>query len=198
LLRRLEAANQRDWHLAEENKRLRSERPERLSLTVLMALLDSLDCSMDDLIEPIATARSSRKKTTASREKRPGPETCDPINSSSCAAMPSGTCCGDSAAAPTAPTPPRPTGQRPPARQGGDRFPGLAHHHRDTLATCTQNDLDNLIARIAEGETEGWLGEGEGLQVRLAGTEERLRHLDRGHGQHVAVDPGIPTMRGDR
>ncbi|MGH3791275.1 MAG: helix-turn-helix domain-containing protein [Pseudonocardiaceae bacterium] len=37
--------------------RLVVERPERLSLKVLMALLDILDCSMHDLIEPVAAAR---------------------------------------------------------------------------------------------------------------------------------------------
>jgi DNA-binding Xre family transcriptional regulator len=37
--------------------RLVVERPERLSLKILMALLDILDCSMDDLIEPVAVAR---------------------------------------------------------------------------------------------------------------------------------------------
>jgi integrase len=57
---------------------------------------------------------------------------------------------------------------------------------------------DNLIARIAEAEREGWLGEVEGLQVSLAGAEEKLRQLDRRHGQHTAVDLGIPTTRGDR
>ena len=57
---------------------------------------------------------------------------------------------------------------------------------------------DNLIARIAEAEREGWLGEVEGLKVSLAGAEEKLRRLDRGHGQHAAVDLGIPTTRGDR
>jgi len=36
--------------------RLVTERPERLSLKILMALLDILDCSMDDLIEPVAPA----------------------------------------------------------------------------------------------------------------------------------------------
>ena len=57
---------------------------------------------------------------------------------------------------------------------------------------------DNLIARIAEAERESWLGEVEGLKVSLAGAEEKLRQLDRGHGQHAAVDLGIPTTRGDR
>lgn len=41
--------------------RLVTERPERLSLKILMALLDILDCSMDDLIEPIATVNRSKK-----------------------------------------------------------------------------------------------------------------------------------------
>ena len=57
---------------------------------------------------------------------------------------------------------------------------------------------DNLIARIAEAETEGWLGEVEGLQVSLAGAEEKLCQLDPVHGQHTPVDLGIPTTRGDR
>jgi DNA-binding Xre family transcriptional regulator len=36
------------------------ERPERLSLKVLMALLDILDCSMGDLIEPFARRPARR------------------------------------------------------------------------------------------------------------------------------------------
>ncbi|MFJ7073463.1 helix-turn-helix domain-containing protein [Streptomyces sp. NPDC098781] len=39
----------------------RPERPERLSLKILMALLDILDCTMDDLIEPIAVAGAVRQ-----------------------------------------------------------------------------------------------------------------------------------------
>ena len=41
--------------------RLVAERPERLSLKVLMALLDILDCTMDELIEPIAGATQLRR-----------------------------------------------------------------------------------------------------------------------------------------
>jgi DNA-binding Xre family transcriptional regulator len=41
--------------------RLVVERPERLSLKILMALLDILDCSMGELIEPTAAARASGK-----------------------------------------------------------------------------------------------------------------------------------------
>ncbi|MFB7053415.1 helix-turn-helix domain-containing protein [Streptomyces vinaceus] len=42
--------------------RLVVEVPERLNLKVLMALLDILDCSMDDLIEPVAVGRPQAKK----------------------------------------------------------------------------------------------------------------------------------------
>jgi DNA-binding Xre family transcriptional regulator len=41
--------------------RLVTERPERLSLKVLMALLDILGCAMDDLIEPVAAAGSGTR-----------------------------------------------------------------------------------------------------------------------------------------
>ena len=42
--------------------RLVTDRPERLSLKILMALLDILGCTMDDLIEPVAAAGAGRKK----------------------------------------------------------------------------------------------------------------------------------------
>jgi DNA-binding Xre family transcriptional regulator len=45
--------------------RLVTERPERLSLKVLMALLDILDCSMQDLIEPVAAASPPRRSSAA-------------------------------------------------------------------------------------------------------------------------------------
>jgi DNA-binding Xre family transcriptional regulator len=38
---------------ASQAYRLVADRPERLSLKILMALLDILDCTMDDLIEPV-------------------------------------------------------------------------------------------------------------------------------------------------
>lgn len=37
---------------------------------------------------------------------------------------------------------------------------------------------DNLLARIAEAEREGWLGEVEGLQVSPVGAEDKLAQLD--------------------
>jgi DNA-binding Xre family transcriptional regulator len=45
--------------------RLVVDRPERLSLKILMALLDILDCSMEDLIEPIVVAKPARKAKAA-------------------------------------------------------------------------------------------------------------------------------------
>lgn len=39
--------------------RLVVDRPERLSLKVLVALLDILDCTMDDLIEPAVSTQAS-------------------------------------------------------------------------------------------------------------------------------------------
>lgn len=41
------------------------ERPERLSLKVLMALMDILGCRMDELIEPVAAAAGQRRRTAA-------------------------------------------------------------------------------------------------------------------------------------
>jgi hypothetical protein len=38
---------------------------------------------------------------------------------------------------------------------------------------------DNLAARIEEATHEGWLGEVEGLEVSLAGAEDKLAQLDR-------------------
>jgi DNA-binding Xre family transcriptional regulator len=50
--------------------RLVAERPERLSLKVLMALLDILGCSLEDLIEPAAEpgTEAGRKKRAAGAE----------------------------------------------------------------------------------------------------------------------------------
>ena len=45
--------------------RLVTDRPERLSLKILMALLDILDCTMDDLIEPVPAAGAGKKKASA-------------------------------------------------------------------------------------------------------------------------------------
>ncbi|MBU3866915.1 site-specific integrase [Streptomyces sp. 4503] len=52
---------------------------------------------------------------------------------------------------------------------------------------------DNLHARIAEAEREGWLGEVEGLRVSLVGAEDKLAQLDRRCSNHSVVDLGTPT-----
>jgi len=49
--------------------RLVVERPERLSLKILMALLDILDCTMEDLIEPVAVAKPAVRKRAAIGEE---------------------------------------------------------------------------------------------------------------------------------
>lgn len=41
--------------------RLVTEKPERLSLKTLMALLDILGCSMEELIEPVAAPATRRR-----------------------------------------------------------------------------------------------------------------------------------------
>ncbi|HEY3034219.1 MAG TPA: helix-turn-helix transcriptional regulator [Streptosporangiaceae bacterium] len=62
----IEPLAQRGVHLSSSQVyRLVTERPERLSLKVLMALLDILDCAMDDLVEPIAAAVPGRKARAA-------------------------------------------------------------------------------------------------------------------------------------
>lgn len=45
--------------------RLVVDRPERLSLKILMALLDVLDCAMTDLIEPIESAAAKPTRAAA-------------------------------------------------------------------------------------------------------------------------------------
>jgi integrase len=52
---------------------------------------------------------------------------------------------------------------------------------------------DNLIARIAEAEREGWLGEIEGLKISLAGANDKLAQIDR-RARSQPVDLGIPAI----
>ena len=71
----IEPLAQRGIHLSSSQVyRLVVERPERLSLKVLMALLDILDCSMDDLIEPFTQAgqAATRQKKAAGAEASVG------------------------------------------------------------------------------------------------------------------------------
>ncbi len=62
----IEPLAQRGIHLSSSQVyRLVVERPERLSLKVLMALLDILDTTMDELIEPVAATQAARRSATA-------------------------------------------------------------------------------------------------------------------------------------
>ena len=56
--------------------RLVVERPERLSLKILMALLDILDCTMDELIEPVAAAAPGAEEARRRRRRTPASVTC--------------------------------------------------------------------------------------------------------------------------
>ena len=53
---------------------------------------------------------------------------------------------------------------------------------------------DNLIARIAEAEREGWPGEIEGLKISLAGASNNLAQLDRRSQLPAPVDIGMPAL----
>ena len=56
---------------------------------------------------------------------------------------------------------------------------------------------DNLNARIAEAQREGWPGEVEGLQVSLAGAEDKLAQTDRHRRSTQTTNLGIPTITTD-
>ena len=55
---------------------------------------------------------------------------------------------------------------------------------------------DNLLARIAEAEREGWTGEAEGLKVSLAGAEQKLAQLDDLAARRATVHLGMPAFPG--
>jgi integrase len=54
---------------------------------------------------------------------------------------------------------------------------------------------DNLTARIAEAEREGWPGEIEGLKISLAGAEQKLAQINQ---PQTRADLGLPTTRQPR
>ena len=53
---------------------------------------------------------------------------------------------------------------------------------------------DNLTARIAEADREGWLGEAEGLKISLAGAQDKLAQIDRRAKTASTVDLGMPVF----
>ena len=54
---------------------------------------------------------------------------------------------------------------------------------------------DNLLARIAEAEQEGWAGEVEALKVSLAGAQQKLAQLDQMTHRATTIHLGIPAFR---
>jgi hypothetical protein len=52
---------------------------------------------------------------------------------------------------------------------------------------------DNLTARIAEAEREGWPGEAEGLKISLVGAEDKLAQIDRRTRLAATVELGMPA-----
>ena len=54
---------------------------------------------------------------------------------------------------------------------------------------------DNLLARIAEAHTEGWLGEVDGLNVSLAAARSKLAQLDTLAARAGTVQIGMPSTR---
>jgi integrase len=54
---------------------------------------------------------------------------------------------------------------------------------------------DNLLERIAEAETKGWLGEAEGLRVSLEGAREKLAQMDLiAERRASSISLGMPTF----
>lgn len=65
--------NERGIHLsASQVYRLAAEKPERLNLQVLVALMDALECSADDLISKIQVPASRRETGTDHSEPESG------------------------------------------------------------------------------------------------------------------------------
>jgi DNA-binding Xre family transcriptional regulator len=65
---------ERGIHLSDSQVyRLVVDKPERLNLKVLMALLDILGCQMDDLIQPVAASSAKAKKSAVGQNGEPEP-----------------------------------------------------------------------------------------------------------------------------
>ncbi|MGH3782751.1 MAG: hypothetical protein ACRDRO_19575 [Pseudonocardiaceae bacterium] len=53
---------------------------------------------------------------------------------------------------------------------------------------------DNLTARIAEAEREGWLSEVEELKISLADAKDKLAQIERRTPGRVTIDLGLPAL----
>jgi hypothetical protein len=54
---------------------------------------------------------------------------------------------------------------------------------------------DNLTDRIAEADREGWPGEVEGLNISLAGANDKLAQPDRRSPATTTADLGMPSRQ---
>jgi hypothetical protein len=74
------------------------------------------------------------------------------------------------------------------------QLPALQHALALTRPAAPHRDIrDNLIARIAEAEREGWHGEAEGLKISLAGARDKLAQIDRRSPPAGPVTIGMPA-----
>ena len=53
---------------------------------------------------------------------------------------------------------------------------------------------DNVIARLAEAEREGWRGEAEKQQIYLAAAEGKLAQLDERARRATTINLGMPSF----
>jgi hypothetical protein len=68
--------------------------------------------------------------------------------------------------------------------------------HRPRPAARLEEIRDNLLARIAEAEREGWAGEAEGLRVSLAAAKNNIAQAHPSAARRTeAVSLGIPAYR---
>jgi hypothetical protein len=58
-----------------------------------------------------------------------------------------------------------------------------------------QEIRNNLAARIAEAQREGWLGEIAGLEATLAAADQKLHAVHRLAGRHAVTHLGMPDFR---
>lgn len=79
------------------------------------------------------------------------------------------------------------------ARDAPEPKKAPAPHGIGVMAVPPWRD-DNLLARIAEAECEGWLGEIEGLQVSLAGARDKIAQIGNAAASRV-VELGMPDFK---
>ncbi|WP_232247181.1 hypothetical protein [Kitasatospora azatica] len=87
-----------------------------------------------------------------------------------------------------------PTDPTDPAFHGIDRHGNVGHGN--VGHGLRPGGVTEAIARIAEAEREGWLGEVEGLRVSLAGAEDKLAQVTRRAASALVAGPTHPKWSG--